>query len=369
MQTKGNLAISAVFPAPDLLHEGAAQAARELLAEGASENTRRSYATALRYWECWFGLRYGRPLDLPVAPAAVVQFVVDHAARATSEGLMTEMPASVETALLAAGAKSQPGAPSLATLRHRIAVLSRLHQLRALPNPCQDAAVRELLTATRRAYAKRGVAPRQKDALTREPFEAILATCDCSLAGRRDRALLLFAWASGGRRRTEVAGASLANLRRTGAESFVYTLRHSKTNQAGLERADNAKPIQGRAAIALGDWLLAAGIKEGPIFRRINRGGAVGASLSGAAVRDIVKKRCALAGLEGDFAAHSLRSGFVTEAAQQAVPIAETMAMTGHRSVASVVGYFRATTESSRAARLLDGPVPSAAPAGDSARD
>ncbi|MEF9944289.1 MAG: integrase, partial [Burkholderiaceae bacterium] len=69
-----------------------------MLAEGASENTRRSYATALRYWECWFGLRYGRPLDLPVAPAVVVQFVVDHAARATSEGLMTEMPASVETA-------------------------------------------------------------------------------------------------------------------------------------------------------------------------------------------------------------------------------------------------------------------------------
>ncbi|MEF9943844.1 MAG: tyrosine-type recombinase/integrase, partial [Burkholderiaceae bacterium] len=168
--------------------------------------------------------------------------------------------------------------------------------------------------------------------------------------------------------RTEVAGASLANLRRTGTESFVYTLRHSKTNQAGLERADNAKPIQGRAAIALGDWLLAAGIKEGPIFRRINRGGAVGASRSGA-VRDIVKKRCALAGLEGDFAAHSLRSGFVTEAAQQAVPIAETMAMTGHRSVASVVGYFRATTESSRAARLLDGPAPPAVPVEDSARD
>ena len=342
--------------APSTLLEGAARAAHELLAEGASENTRRSYASALKYWESWFELRYGQVLSLPVAPAVVVQFVVDHAARASAEGLVTEMPAEVEAGLLACGSKAAPGAPSLATLRHRVAVLSRLHQLRRLPNPCHDAAVRELLAATRRVYAKRGVAPRQKDALTRERLEAVLATCDNSLAGRRDRALLLFAWASGGRRRSEVAGASLANLRQLGPESYVYTLRHSKTNQAGIERADNIKPIQGRAARALADWLAAAAIREGAIFRRIHRSGSVGASLSATAVGDIVKKRCALAGLEGDFAAHSLRSGYVTEAVQQAIPLAETMAMTGHRSVASVLGYFRASVQDSRAARLLDEP-------------
>ena len=79
--------------------------------------------------------------------------------------------------------------------------------------------------------------------------------------------------------------------------------------------------------------------------------------LSAAAVRDIVKERCALAGIEGEFSAHSLRSGFVTEAGRQNMPLAETMAMTGHQSVASVVGYFRAEAAlGSRIASLLDAP-------------
>jgi hypothetical protein len=37
----------------------------------------------------------------------------------------------------------------------------------------------------------------------------------------------------------------------------------------------------------------------------------------------IVKRRAALAGLDGDFSAHSLRSGFMTEAGRQNVPLAE----------------------------------------------
>jgi integrase len=72
-------------------------------------------------------------------------------------------------------------------------------------------------------------------------------------------------------------------------------------------------------------------------------------------VRDIVKKRCLLAGLDEGFSAHSLRSGFVTEAGRRGVPLGETMAMTGHRSTASLVGYFRqGHLAQSRAVRLLD---------------
>ena len=70
---------------------------------------------------------------------------------------------------------------------------------------------------------------------------------------------------------------------------------------------------------------------------------------------DIVQARCALAGVEGEFSAHSLRSGFVTEAGRQNMPLAETMAMTGHQSVASVVGYFRSEASlASDIARLFD---------------
>jgi integrase len=62
-----------------------------------------------------------------------------------------------------------------------------------------------------------------------------------------------------------------------------------------------------------------------------------------------------LAGLEGDFGAHSLRSGFVTEAGRQNVPMKEAMQLTGHRSLATFLRYFQsgAVQLSAAAADLL----------------
>jgi len=71
-------------------------------------------------------------------------------------------------------------------------------------------------------------------------------------------------------------------------------------------------------------------------------------------IATIVKRRAAMAGLAGDFGAQSLRSGFVTEAGKQGVPLPAVMAMTEHRSVASVIGYFQSgAAEDNPAARLL----------------
>lgn len=337
------------------LEPASQQALRELLREGESTNTRNSYQSAMRYWAAWHALRFERQMQLPLNVACVLQFIIDHAQRQTGAGLASEMPAHMDRALVEAGYKAREGPLSHNTLVHRMAVLSKAHQVHGLANPCQDGAVRELMSRTRKAYARRGEQPAKKDALTRDLLEQLLQTCDDSLRGRRDRALLLFAWSSGGRRRSEVAGADMRHLRAVGPQEFIYTLAHSKTNQSGRDAPENHKPVTGRAAQALADWLRAAAIQEGPIFRRIRKGGHVGEPLSPAAVRDIVKQRCTLAGVEGDFSAHSLRSGFVTEAGRQNVPLPDTMALTGHSSVNTVLGYFRADSAlSNRAARLLD---------------
>ncbi|WP_288898365.1 site-specific integrase [uncultured Delftia sp.] len=337
------------------LEPAARQAVRELMHEGESANTRNSYQSAMRYWSAWHALRFDRQMQLPLDVPCVLQFIIDHAQRQTGAGLASEMPMHIDRALVEAGYKAREGPLSHNTLVHRMAVLSKAHQVHGLANPCQDGAVRELMSRTRKAYARRGEQPAKKDALTRDLLEQLLDTCDDSLRGRRDRALLLFAWSSGGRRRSEVAGADMRHLRSVGPQEFIYTLAHSKTNQSGRDAPENHKPVTGRAAQALADWLRAAAIQEGPIFRRIRKGGHVGEPLSPAAVRDIVKQRCALAGVEGDFSAHSLRSGFVTEAGRQNVPLPDTMALTGHSSVNTVLGYFRADSAlSNRAARLLD---------------
>jgi integrase len=334
-----------------------AETVHALLREGSSPNTVASYRAAVRYWAAWHEKRLGLPFGLPVPVRAVVQFIADHVEHATPDGLTHDLPPEVDAALVAARVKARPGPLSLATVRHRLAVLSEAHETKGLANPCRSRAVQTLLSKTRIAYARRGVRPAKKPALTREPLELLLATCEDSLIGLRDRALLLFAWASGGRRRSEVAAARMENLRRI-PEGFIYTLAHSKTQQDGNDRADMAKPVLGPAADALAAWLDAAHITEGPIFRQIRRGGAVQATaLSGEAIRRMVAARASLAGLEERYAAHSLRSGFITEAGRQAVPLAETMAMSGHASVNSVVGYHRVGEASTlRAARLFESP-------------
>jgi len=327
-----------------------------LLAEAAAENTTRSYTSALRYWAGWHAARYGIELALPVPEAIVLQFVVDHVQRRSTDGeLAWELPPAVDQGLVAAGLKAKVGPWTLATVRHRVAVLSTAHRLKHLANPCEQPAIRTVLSRAARAAVKRGERPRRKTAITLAELEAMLATCDDSLEGIRDRALLCFGFASGGRRRSEIAAADLRDLRRIGEAGYIYRLEHSKTQQAGVTATSTPdKPVLDRAALALQDWLDAAGITEGAIFRRLWKQ-RIGPALSPAAVGEIVQRRARLAGLEGDFGGHSLRSGFVTEASRQGVALPAIMQLTEHRSVSSVVGYFQAgNATASPAARLLE---------------
>lgn len=346
--TAANLAL------PEQLAQQAAEAVRELLAEAAAANTTRSYATALRYWAGWHQARYGIELTLPASEAVVIQFLVDHIQRKSKTGLVSELPLAIDETLAAAGLKAKVGPLKLSTVVQRVAVLSTAHKLKRLANPCELPSVRTLLSRARRAAVKRGERPSKKTAITRAELEAMLATCDESLEGLRDRALLCFGFASGGRRRSEIAAADMRDLRKVGEDGYIYRLEYSKTQQAGV-KADSTpdKPILGRSADALTVWLAAAQIYEGAIFRRVWKG-RVGSALLPGSVASIVKRRAKLARLEGDFGAHSLRSGFVTEAGKQGVPLPAVMAMTEHRSVASVIGYFQAgAAEDNPAARLL----------------
>ena len=89
----------------------------------------------------------------------------------------------------------------------------------------------------------------------------MLATCTDGLIGLRDCALLLFAFSSGGRRRSEVAHALIENLVKVDDGVCVYHLTHSKIDQAGTEHNTDAdKPVVGVAAEALTAWLEASGV-------------------------------------------------------------------------------------------------------------
>lgn len=53
-----------------------------------------------------------------------------------------------------------------------------------------------------------GAGSRKQAALPKETLHSVFATSDESVHGLRDRALLQFAWSTGGRRRLEVAKAT-----------------------------------------------------------------------------------------------------------------------------------------------------------------
>ncbi|WP_426128992.1 site-specific integrase [Pseudomonas sp. DWP1b1] len=324
------------------LTSNAQEAAAAFIAAGTADNTVRSYRSALAYWSAWLQLRYGHALgDTPLPAAVAVQFVVDHLARPTDDGRWVHLlPASIDAALIRAKVKAKPGVLTYNTVSHRLSVLAKWHRLNSWDSPTDAPALKSLLSEARKAQSRQGLSVRKKTAIVLESLQALLATCTDGLRGQRDRALLLLAWSGGGRRRSEVVNLQISDVRQLNNDTWLYALGVTKTNTGGVRRE---KPLRGPAAEALTAWLLAAPAESGPLFRRMYKGDKVGSTgLSADQVARIVQRRAKLAGLEGDWAAHSLRSGFVTEAGRQGVPLGEVMAMTEHRSVTTVMGYFQA---------------------------
>jgi len=367
---------------PDVLSAEAKKAAEAFEVEGSSPNTRRTYRTALLYWGAWYALRYGKVLTAPVPVPVVIQFLLDHLEHnpleepvepspfiSSSRTTQHLLPHPIDRVLVARAYKAKLGPWSLATVQTRLAALSKAHEvllaahvppLPAEANPLRNPGVRSLMSAVRRAYARRPPDHRRRPpiAATRPVMEALLATCQNDLAGIRDRALLLFGFASGGRRRSEIVAATFENVRRDHQGGFVFELGRSKTNQTGARAPEHAKPIVGEAAAALEAWLnelFKAKITEGAIFRRIHQG-RITEPLRDQAVWSIVRNRAKLVDPPlGKVTAHSLRSGFVTESGRQNIPIGEAMALTGHRSVQTFIGYYRSgEVGNSAAARLMD---------------
>ena len=301
-----------------------------------ARNTRRAVASDLRYLNSWHRVRFGVSLPLAACPprsvpeATVIHFIDDH---------VGGLPRGVEVLLVAAGAKRTRRPHALATIERRVASLGRAHLGQGFANPCAADSVRELLASARRQHRRAERLTRRKRAATREILDRMLATCGDEVAGLRDRALLLFAFATGGRRRSEVAAARAEDLV-PARHGYSFLLERPGTDCA-VEL-----PVVGLAAEAMSAWLEVSAIKAGPIFRPVDRWGRLGdCGLSGRAVAEIVKRRAEAAGMAPDaFGAHSLRAGFLMEAGRRGVSLGDAMALSTHRSVAAAMRYFRAGT-------------------------
>jgi len=199
---------------------------------------------------------------------------------------------------------------------------------------------------------KIGSAPDRKAPLTLEALRPALAALPDSIAGVRDRAILLLGFACA-LRRSELVALDASDLLLAKAELRV-TIRRSKTDQTGIGteiivpavggelcpvQAVGLCPVQ-----AVGAWLEAAEITGGPVFRRVDRHGRVGQRrLSAQSVALIVKAAARRAGLDWRrLSGHSMRAGFATQAALNGVNPIDAMAVTRHKSQTVFSAYIRA---------------------------
>jgi integrase len=173
-----------------------------------------------------------------------------------------------------------------------------------------------------------------------------MATCAGMKAiDLRDRAILLIAFTAGGRRRREVASlrhsqictAEPIKLRPADPASPTVpcvriALGRTKTTTAGQGAFVFAA---GPAALALHERMQFAEITSGPVFPEVRKDGSIGStSLTPQTINLILKKRCRLAGLDpADFSAHGLRSGFMTQAGRDGIPLVDAMRQSAHKSV------------------------------------
>ena len=286
-----------------------------------ADNTRIAYRAAVRAWCDWCARRGVSPL--PAAGENVAAFLASERRRG-----------------LAAG-----------TIDLRRAAIRYLHRAAGCAVPTDDACVSETVAGIRRDAAARGELPGKKVAATATIIRQMLAVMPDDLYGLRDRALLLVGFA-GALRRSELCAIQVEHLEKT-AQGLRLTIPQSK----GSQTAAVTVPLPyGQTELcpvrALARWQDAAGITEGPVFRRIwlakrtaqaaspaPRLGA--AALTAWSVGEIVQARATAAGFgRRDLGGHSLKRGALTTGLQQGAHPADLKRLGRHKSFDTLGEYL-----------------------------
>jgi len=341
---------------------------KHLASEGMGDNTLRALASDLGYLETWCQLATGTPLPWPAPESLLLKFVAHHLwdPEKRAEDPNHGMPVEVEAGLRSGRLLRADGPHAPETVRRRLTSWSILTRWRGLNGSFDGPSLKSALRLAVRASAR----PRQrksKKAVTGDILAKLLDACAGErLVDLRDRALLLLAFASGGRRRSEVAALRVEDLAdedpvqadpsipdSPSLPCLAIQLGRTKTTTSD---DDEHVLLIGRPVVALRQWLEVADVKAGPVFRRIDQWGNIDRrALTPQSVNLILKNRCKQASLDPTlFSAHGLRSGYLTEAANRGIPLPEAMQQSLHKSVTQAARYYNdAERKHGRAARLV----------------
>ena len=240
-----------------------------------------------------------------------------------------------------------------ATLGRRVAAITYHHRQEGVvaPSAREEAGViAAMLAGARRRFSR---AKEQKAPVQAEVLKAMLATIEgMGVRARRDRAILALGMA-GAFRRSELAAMRLEDLQFTNTGLRV-TIPKSKRDQ---ERRGQVIAIpEGRfirPVMLLRHWLHAAELdrpdpvsgkpRSGPVFLRLTRSDVpTSTAITDKTVARLVKATAAAAELDPAlYSAHSLRAGFLTEAAARRANLFKMKDHSRHKSLDTVAEYVR----------------------------
>jgi integrase len=320
----------------EILAESRAAEAR-ILAESLTANTRRSYASHLRSYLQWVNYFADTPV-LAFRPVGSVQLRV----------LLTNMLDGVSAAT--AGKRQHKGPPPKTVKARTVfawcAAIRHAYLTHGYPDPFTDPDVAALLRSARRGLRHQGPPKKRAPPMCLDVLKQLVDVClaEKNLEGLRDAALLLVAFASGGRRRSELAAlqvediAYIAHATAAGEPGYQIRLAHLKGHDDALPEC---VPILGAAHEVLKTWLHGLGQTGGPLFRKMENGRVHPTQgLNGLAIWRLVKRRAAQAGYaKAGFSPHSLRSGYLTECGLKMIPIDQAAHLSKHSNLDTARGY------------------------------
>ena len=182
-------------------------------------------------------------------------------------------------------------------IRRRLSALGKMHRFNDLPwNPGH----RDIQGPLQGVLRSHGRPASPAAALSLPMLRQLLATCDHSARGRRDRALLLFGFA-GALRRSELVSLRVEDVA-DGRRRAAAAHRPRQDRPGGAGGRD--RPATRQAFVetcpvrAFEAWQAVAKRKAGPLFRKISTGDRIGdTALHPDAVRRILAHRVGMAGL------------------------------------------------------------------------
>jgi integrase len=248
------------------------------------------------------------------------------------------LPASAETVAAFLAHLAQEGRRA-STIARALTAIAVHHVAAQVPSPRSDALVRNALRGIRRRL---GTAPTRKAPLLLDDLRTVVGQLPDTVAGARDRAVLLLGfW--GALRRSELVAIDCEDVEFTDQGAWIR-IRRAKNDGVGLGRRV-AIPIPNDpslcASTAVRTWMDRAGIATGPLFRSLAKGGRIlPHRLRSGSVAAIVKKRVTAIGREeGPYGGHSLRRGFATSASRAGLSDQEIARQTGHVDLEQLRAY------------------------------